>query len=368
MLAQPRYHTLQWVMARKEVFKFLLLDKSLEEGSKDISAIEWNMLMGVVDPNSAETAKFWATALLVSSLSDWGVMVSKQMHACPCQHHETDRDRSLCNLKGRCAILMANGLWQEFISDLQNVRITWECEELLHELPPDTQKSLRDTFAECKNQMIFRSMQAWSFWKTLPYSILAIGYHLISESKADEDNDKTKCRRLLAEYDSSPSKASLGLVTWNFFGRPDIRRVVQDWLEGQKSMGPKLKQMLIGYGTALIVMQRLEGRHHLVQINVSKGRALSPGGVFADLRRARHKDLRMPEFRQQLPALMAGVSDLVPHWTSRRDMLRQIYGYGLEQLHEDVTAEEAIIESKGLQSNQQTLDPRLVTYLRLESD
>lgn len=121
-------------------------------------------------------------------------------------------------------------------------------------------------------------------------------------------------------------------------------------------MSSNLRSILFGYCSSLLVMQRLEGRHHLVNIRVTKGRALLPAGLMADLRRKQHPDLRMVEFRNMFPELLRNLSELVPDssWQSRRELLKRVYGFGLEDLHPDVSAEQALMDKTTAASKSQS--------------
>lgn len=50
------------------------------------------------------------------------------------------------------------------------------------------------------------------------------------------------------------------------------------------------------------------------------------------------------EFRDQLPQLLVSFHQLITDsWSTRRELLQKVYGYGLEQLHPDCRAEETIL-------------------------
>ena len=68
------------------------------------------------------------------------------------------------------------------------------------------------------------------------------------------------------------------------------------WIQG-RDLSVDLQELLVGYSTALVVMQRLESRHHLVNISMSRGRAQTPASVIAGLRRRMNQDLTHPTFR-----------------------------------------------------------------------
>ena len=71
-----------------------------------------------------------------------------------------------------------------------------------------------------------------------------------------------------------------------------------------------LKRELLCYARSLLVLKRLESRHHLIQQTVSRGRAASVAAVSADLRRKQNGDLRRPEF-QKKPSSTHGHKPLI---------------------------------------------------------
>ena len=348
--------------------KFLLLDLQDSEGSKDLTSSELEMLVDIINPESEESTKFWATALAVQALSNWGVAVSTWMHKCRCQHHTTEKERDECNLKGRCGVEMAMGAWKEFLEELSNLKLSHKAVQAVRHLDSGYAQKLMEWFQQCKHDMAFRGHQAWSFWDELPHNILTLGQHFLveSQSRSDAENkSRDKALKLLHLYDSCSDKASLGVVSWLVFSKH--RQHILAWGGRKETMPPALQSLLMGYCSSLIVMQRLEGRHHLINLRVSKGRALLPAGLFADLRRARHPDLRLDEFRKALPDLMQDLSSLVPDsWQSQRELLKRVYGFGLDDLHQDVSAEQGVIDKAAAaiaQAQAPSKDPgRLVAW------
>ena len=144
----------------------------------------------------------------------------------------------------------------------------------------------------------------------------------------------------MRQFDTSENKSGLGVVPWIFFGHIANRKHVQRWIQG-KPLDEHMQQLLFGYSTALVVMQRLEGKHHLINITLSQGRAQHPSAVVAALRRRMNKDLTHPSYRDLLPSLLHKFEDLVPQkWGSRRELLQIVYGYSLDSLHPNLDREE----------------------------
>ena len=56
------------------------------------------------------------------------------------------------------------------------------------------------------------------------------------------------------------------------------------------------------------------------------------------------------------PELLRNLSELVPDssWQSRRELLKRVYGFGLEDLHPDVSAEQALMDKTTAASKSQS--------------
>ena len=337
-----RYHSLRWILQRKDAFAFLLSDPSFATGSKEMSDNELRMIAEVSDMSSSAGLKFWATCFTVECLSDWGVSISVWLHGCSCTH-ETDKAKEQCGLKGRRAVELASGRWHDFIKSLNDLKVSNAALAAISQLSRSgddgTATFLLTCFQDCKAAMLFRSRQAWSFWDSMPFSILKMCQHIVFPH-IGESVSREHAGELLSEFDSSESKASLGVIPWNFFGNDNNRPRMLNWIHGHP-LSEDLQQLLVGYASSLCVMQRLESRHHLVNSELSRGRASSPPATMANLRRRLNGDCQHPMFRELLPKLLNSFSELVPHeWNSRKDLLEILYGHGLNELHPDTTFEE----------------------------
>ena len=71
-------------------------------------------------------------------------------------------------------------------------------------------------FNDCRDKMVLRAQQAWSFWGALPYSLLELGRHLVDPT-VTEDWSRARALQLMADFDLSESKTTLGSVSWIFF-------------------------------------------------------------------------------------------------------------------------------------------------------
>ena len=311
-----------------------------------MSQHELDMIAEIADVNSPAGVKFWATCLTVQCLSDWGVSTSVWFHSCACTHHQTDKEKQQCRLKGRRAVELAAGAWHSFTDSLSDLKLTpvalneiSKLEKIGNQDSKAYASSLMQNFQDCRSMMVFRSQQAWSFWDSMPFSILQMAKHLVPPLVA-ESVSRAHAENLLREFDASTNKTSLGMIAWHFFGHDNNRKRLLEWIRGGR-LSRDLEQMLLGYATCLCVMQRLEARHHLVNLALSHGRASSPAATMSNLRRRMNGDVQHPEFQQLLPQLLDRFSKLVPEsWDSRKQLLEIVYGYGLSQLHPDTTFEE----------------------------
>ena len=329
-----------------------------------MSQKELDMLTSVADGASSEGLKFWAT-FTVKVLSDWGVSTSVWFRGCQCSH-QTEKEQKQCPLKGRTGIKLACGAWKSFIEDLNKLTLNKDALlaiSKLEVLPGGQTFSafLQRCFQDCKNKMELRARHAWTFWGDLPFSILELGRHYVDKT-IDEGWSRRRALELISNFDSCQSKTSLGAVSWVFFGDAVNRAHMFSWAQNGKPLAEHLRHLLLGYCTSLTVMQRLEARHHLVNLSLSRGRALSVPGVISSLRRRANEDLTNPSFRASLQDLLNNVDQLVPEqWDSQKQLLEIVYGHGLDQLHPDTTWEEQQMQRIADQTLQSPPSSRLAT-------
>ena len=323
-----------WVIHRRAAFQFLLRDAARDSSSKDLTKAELDMLKDVACPSSANYGRFWATLYTVQVLSRWGTHVSAWFHECKCTWHSSEKEKKNCSMKGRCAIHMASGHWKKHLSELEELQLSKEdISQLLelrrsgHDDDVAAAEQVQISFETCKRAMVFRCMQAWSFWGELPHAALSMAEHLV-DPICWEDRSRNLAAQLLAQYDQTESKRRLGVVSWLFFEK--YRSEIRTWISGS-DLSANVVKTLLEYGSALCVMQRLEQKRHLVNLKLGRGRASTPAAVISGLRRSRNSDLSLAEFRQALPNLMDRFGELVPEtWRSRKELIEKVYGYALD--------------------------------------
>lgn len=311
---------------------------------KEMSDHELQLLLSVAKADSPDGLRFWATCHVVQDLSEWGARTSIWLHGCQCFHHQTKKEQEACRLKGRRAVELALGAWRTFIQDLKDLGLSQDSLFALNRLEEygDRQYAslLLEGFQDCRTKMELRCVQAWSFWDLFPFSILRMCSHFISPAN-DQSESREHCLDLMKQYDKAESKVSLGPLAYYFFGEERNRKSLHKWAVRGHHLRKELEMLLLGYSTCLTVMQRLEARHHLANLALSAGRALSPAGLMAGLRRKFNGDLTHPTFRPALAELLNQFDGLVLQpWNSRKELLQIVYGYGLNDLHPDTTWEE----------------------------
>ena len=234
-----------------------------------------------------ESRKFWGLAMAVDCLSGCGVATRVWMHECQCVHHQTDQEKKVCKLKGRKSVHFACCAWRSFIASLKGLSSSPGMHTAMARLRLDAEGSgcaneVMSPFLARRTDMEFRCQQAWSFWGSLPCSILELCRHYVDDS-VDESWSRNRAQELIDIYDEGNNKTSFGAVSWNFFGHDEHRRVLQRWISG-KALRNDVRRLL-GYATSLTVMQRLEARDHVVNLTMTRGRAVLPPAIMSGLRR-----------------------------------------------------------------------------------
>ena len=349
------HDTLKWLIHRRECFAFLSLGLEDIRSCKELSTHEIDMIVQLSD-NSAWSHKFWLTAELCKLLADWGTSVSVRLHQCPCHSFDESQDpdpeaqqnQKLCRFKGRQSSAMAWGMWKGFLKDLEGVQFGGEALRFAHllsrmEAGPETVSELQKDFQACKSDMLLRAKQAWSFWDELPWSVLKIPGFLWGVTT--EHDCRRAARVLVQDYSASASTSSMGVVAMRFLSDlGEFRGDIDAWINGN-ALAPRTKTQLLLYSSCLIVMQRLEAKHHYLHVQVSRGRASSPPATIAELRRKANPEVHSEAFRHALSRLMKSFDSLVAvPWQSFGDLLRAVYGHGLEYMHPDVASEVGMMQ------------------------
>ena len=106
---------------------------------------------------------------------------------------------------------------------------------------------------------------------------------------------------------------------------------------GGGSLGVRLRRELLSYGLSLLVLKRLESRHHLVSQKAGFGRAASVPAISAEIRRMQNRDLVRPEFEQHVGSLIDSLGELTDlPFSSRSELIDIVTGQLFRGLHENL--------------------------------
>ena len=225
------YETLHWIMTRQKPLTCLSLDDVASESGQQSSAspnisdtltpTEVQLLQCLSNKEGSSAAVFWATAGLTQVLADWGHWFSQAIHHCPCCHSDPDEEEkkkknkkkvkakakapvggrdlvepALCASKpcdgpcpmiGRTGVLLASGLPDIALQRLRDLVIPPSVTRSLDALDKETASSLLQQFELAKGRLSFRTKQNFSYWGTLPWSMLMIMRPFIEGFKSEHD-------------------------------------------------------------------------------------------------------------------------------------------------------------------------------------
>ena len=337
---------LQWVLPRQEPIRALNADQLSPSHDLDADEIKFLTLVAgsaQLADEQLKSDKFWAIASLIWPLADWGHHVVNWLHACPCPKPCSSTSKSKaarsnqCPLKGRRAIQMACGQMGVFITKLHSVGINPRAHEFMKGLSTDTKNSILTEFNLAKSCMQLRMTQSFSFWEQRPWRFLWIAECLTVEGDPALERSRKEALTLL-NNPSPPAATSVIEANFTMVGTP-LRTDLEVFAQGG-SMGIHLRRELLSYGTALLVLQGLESRHHLVALKVGRGRAASVPAVSAELRRMQNRDLSNPRFQSMLPDLLVGISSLTTlPYQNQTQLINNIIGQVYRGLHSDLSAQ-----------------------------
>ena len=119
-----------------------------------------------------------------------------------------------------------------------------------------------------------------------------------------------------------------------------FRRHLDAWARGDGEMYDKMFDELLGYSTALICMQRLEGRHSILKCFVQGKYFQLPATLSAAMRRRQNKDLENPLFEAMLPDLLSSIGELhVGSWGSKTELLESLSRQSAKANHDPLVGE-----------------------------
>ena len=329
-----------------------------------------------------ERAIFWAVFWSSYYIQSWGYKVHTWLHECPCPMHQNKERKQQkrkrksqdqgeapvdqgehCTLKGRRMIELACGKSKEFANELQQLQLeNYEfASAALRKLRAlgAAQASIADNIANAflvaQRKVLLRFNQGTSYYSSFPWSLISLLGYVVQPSGPTRAQAVRTSRRyadeLCASFDANQLQIS-GFAARFFEG--DLLQSLRAWGRGStnEAMNNHLFRELLSYGLSLTAMQRLEGRHHLVNLKVGPSRASAAATVSAALRRRQNTDVHQVSFRETFESNLQLFHLLVPErWNSMAELHRYVSGQHLELMFQDVSRVDAIIAQHGHRSD-----------------
>lgn len=128
--------------------------------------------------------------------------------------------------------------------------------------------AIEEGFATAKRLLEARFLQYTSFLTKPPWNLVGLLEFILPGIDSQEDaiaNSRKKASNILRAFDSG-NLGNVGDVGEKFL-KGLHRRALQRWAKGlDHFMNQQLYRELVGWASSLLVMQRLEAKHHLVHV------------------------------------------------------------------------------------------------------
>ena len=257
-------------------------------------------------------------------------------------------------------IELSSGKCQHFLQQLQEVTLGFqhsqsdgaraEAVKFLRQLSADMPEYyglVRDAFALAKRKVALRFQQGTSFYNTFPWSMCSLlGFVLQprgNKRKRAIERSQALAAEILRQWDAGVLP---GDTFASRFFEGDLLRGLTSWSTTDAAMDSGLLKELFSYGVSLTVMQRLESRHHLVNLHTVPSRASSATAISAFLRRKLNPDIHEANFRSNFERYLGMFDQLVEEeWGSMSELQKLISGHNLSVMFRDTSATEAMIEA-----------------------
>lgn len=215
----------------------------------------------------------------------------------------------------------------------------------------ECERIIKRSFETAKGAMMLRFQQGTGFYEEFPWSLPKL-MTFILVGEGDREAAIKESRASAAELIRLYRAGSLqqGIFADKFFaaGLP-LAAELAEWAFGSHCMQDGLFHELLSYAFSLVAMQRLESRHHLVNMRVSPARASSAAYVSANLRRTLNNDVKEESFRQKFEHYLQHFEELVPEtWQSKCELHKLISGHSLALMFQDVSADCALVQAYSL--------------------
>ena len=280
-----RFEVLQWMICRSSFLQWLDPASIASSGNGDANP-EYSFsdaeirCLTLLFTDKCVTEFFWSLACAQQLLCKWGHDVSGWLHGCHCHATAEAKERlrketgsSSCRWSGRRLIEFASSGPEPFLANLRQLFMEQDkpCVKHMTALreaagSDDQASIIHDGFATGKRLLEGRFLQYTSFLGQPPWNLTSLLEYLLA---APEDmplavaRSREKARKQLQAYDSN-LLGNVGDVGEKFF-KTTHRAALQRWARGlDHFMNQQLYRDLVAWSSSLLVMQRLEAKHHLV--------------------------------------------------------------------------------------------------------
>eukprot|EP00439_Symbiodinium_sp_Y106_P038759 s4665_g4.t1 len=315
----------------------------------------WHFMRLAVDP--MERAKFWALFFATYSLQGKRKDSLRVNRAEAMAGERASARDKPCRLAGRRLIELSCGKACVFLDELEAMKLEASSQaavSLRHlqtfgEEASRFAERVKAGFSTAQRKIMLRFEQGSSYYSKFPWNIVKLlGYTVAPkhQRQAEARNSRVFAAELCSLFDAGELQFA-GTFAARFFTGP-LFVALRAWacVGNEDDMDTRLFRELFAYGVSLVVMQRLEGRHHLVNLRMSTSRASTATTVSAALRRRQNKDVHHQSFRDELEDFLQDFQSLIPEpWNSMAELQRLISGQHLDIMFQDVSREELLISA-----------------------
>ena len=349
------FDVLHWVSQRQQLIEFLEAGSvSVSETREtDVTASEASAFGQLSRPE--ERLRFWAVFWTHYLLQEWGFSVQSWLHKCPCAEHGVHECKGPCPFNGRRLIELADGKCEEFLRALRQLVPESKAEAArallaLKEADPEAERMLQRCFMMGKRSAEARFLQSTAYYTEYPWSLPKLLRYILapaSERSAAIKASQTFAACLCTQFQNGGLET--GTFGDKFFAGP-LYEALREWGAGRvQHMNILLFKEVLSYATALVAMQRLESRHHLVGMKMAVSRANSAAATSAMLRRHLNDDIKQETFQAHFEEYLQQFSRLVPEeWNSMSELHRLVSGHHLQVMFADTAREDAMIQAAAI--------------------
>ena len=213
-------------------------------------------------------------------------------------------------------------------------------------MEPRKADEISHAFIVAQRKVLLRFEQGTSYYSTFPWSIVRLLGYIVEPAGQEREHAVHQSRTFAVELCQMFDAGQLSVSNFagDFF-RGSLLASLRAWASGRDTAMPQnLFRETLAYGLSLVCMQRLEGRHHLVNMKMGGSRASTAATVSAALRRRQNPGTRQASFRDEFEEHLQKFQMLVPEkWNSLAELHRLVSGQNLDIMFSDVSREELVI-------------------------